>query len=289
MPHHEFEEFSIEFRGHSYDLKGSEFRNIMTQLRDPDSKFVGGWATFSLELTFAADEFINPKPNYILPEIPSNLPADDYRNVMVARTSQISDFTIETSNGTIQAVRLLLILSTRYFRDFINLNPTANTAILPFSKFVVDEVLKFALTGSFDLLGSQVDVLDEFLSCTELIVPTDTHSLTEHIAVNLRRRLQEWQTLPLYDCLKLLVLSCKHGLWELSCTLTNLIANVHYKVFKRDYNAHSTGQNLRIFEELNEQTFRFIHPIDNIKRKFEQSEKMRPILRFRAISKTNEI
>ncbi|KHN70601.1 hypothetical protein Tcan_08801 [Toxocara canis] len=278
----------IAFSGHGCDMVGTPFHKTVTQLIYDRSTFIGGTANVNLELTFPADEFVNPKPNYVLPEIPSHLAADDYRNVMVEKVSEIRqvDFTIETLTGSIQTVRLLLILSTRYFRDFITFNPNAHTATLSFSKYIVNEVLKFAFTGSFDLDETSVEILDEFLSCIELIVPSETRSLTEHIAVKLRRRVnKEWQTLTLHDAVKLLVLSCKHGLWELSCTMTNLIANVHYKVFLRDYNAHSTGENLQLYRKLSEQTFRFIHPLDNMKRKFEQSEKMRPILRFACGSK----
>lgn len=53
------------------------------------------------------------------------------------------------------------------------------------------QVLKFAFTGSFDLAEADVDILDEFLSCVELVLPTDTRSLIEHIALTLRRRVNK--------------------------------------------------------------------------------------------------
>ncbi|VDM48384.1 unnamed protein product [Toxocara canis] len=140
----------IAFSGHGCDMVGTPFHKTVTQLIYDRSTFIGGTANVNLELTFPADEFVNPKPNYVLPEIPSHLAADDYRNVMVEKVSEI---------------RQVLIIQS--------------------------QVLKFAFTGSFDLDETSVEILDEFLSCIELIVPSETRSLTEHIAVKLRRRVNK--------------------------------------------------------------------------------------------------
>uniref|UniRef100_A0A914ZXH7 BTB domain-containing protein n=1 Tax=Parascaris univalens TaxID=6257 RepID=A0A914ZXH7_PARUN len=279
----------ITFVDRSCDIEGTPFQKAMTRLTAGKSIFIGGEACINVELTFPAEEFVDPKPNYILPEIPSHLASNDYRIVMTEKASKINDFTIETLSGFIRTVRLLLMLSTRYFRDFITLNPCCCTATLPFKKETVSEVLKFAFTGSFDLADADVDILDEFLSCVELVLPTNTRSLIEHISLTLRRRVnKEWQILTLHEVLRLLVLSCKHALWDLSCTMTNLVANVHYKVFLRDYNAHSTGENLQLYRQLREQTFRFVHPLENMRRKYEQSARMRPILRFSSSNNADE-
>uniref|UniRef100_A0A914ZSU2 BTB domain-containing protein n=1 Tax=Parascaris univalens TaxID=6257 RepID=A0A914ZSU2_PARUN len=227
----------ITFVDRSCDIEGTPFQKAMTRLTAGKSIFIGGEACINVELTFPAEEFVDPKPNYILPEIPSHLASNDYRIVMTEKASKINDFTIETLSGFIRTVRLLLMLSTRYFRDFITLNPCCCTATLPFKKETVSE---------------------------------------------------EWQILTLHEVLRLLVLSCKHALWDLSCTMTNLVANVHYKVFLRDYNAHSTGENLQLYRQLREQTFRFVHPLENMRRKYEQSARMRPILRFSSSNNADE-
>lgn len=79
----------ITFLDRSCDIEGTPFQKAMTRLTSEKSIFIGGEACINVELTFPAEEFVDPKPNYILPGIPSHLAPNDYRIVMVEKASKI--------------------------------------------------------------------------------------------------------------------------------------------------------------------------------------------------------
>lgn len=105
-----------------------------------------------------------------------------------------SDFTIETLSGFIRTVRLLLMLSTRYFRDFIALNPCASTATLPFSKETVSEVLLYA---TYDMI--YVLRLRE-MRLTEWGVARITYQLTNCQLLNILEVRVKWGKKFQYGC-----------------------------------------------------------------------------------------
>lgn len=252
------------------DLTDTYFHSAALQIFH-DEDYVGSTLWITLQIRMGANDFIIAEPSFttITNAPPATLDKDDYREQMFQRATTKTDFTIITLDGSIETVRYLLYLTIDEIRTLVNLNPALHQITIDFHKQVVQEMINYALKGTFALLDSSPETIDEFIRCLRTYRPHGFWQLIRYIAAELGRKIaQRWNTIRLEDVLRYLRLSMRHQFRELFTRTVVIIANVHYSTFVRDYNSNSTGEQLEIYKELKDSSV----PVDgNVLRKIEST------------------
>ncbi|KAM3716458.1 Chaperonin GroEL [Dirofilaria immitis] len=236
------------------DVWNSEFLTKILKILE-SSEFYDCTLKLSYELRFEAHEFIQISPwlfstAFVTPDIPANLSNDDYRCVI--------DFIIHTKDGTIETVRYLVYLTIDRIHNEIDANPNMKSIIIEHRRESVQQMINYALKGSFDLIDASPDVLDDFILCIRAFRPRGFWTLIHHITDGLRKKLNdEWEKLDIDIVLRYLNLSVHHRLHELCSKAIILIANVHYKQFMLEYNVDSSGSKLEIYNTLKDSELPF--------------------------------
>ncbi|VDK83126.1 unnamed protein product [Litomosoides sigmodontis] len=243
------------FERNLIDVWNSEFLTKILNIFD-SSDFFDCVLQLRYELRFKADEFIQVHPwlsstAFVTPNIPANLPNNDYRSVMCTKALQNPDFTIHTKDGTIETMRYLLYLTIDRIHSEIDANPGIKSIVIEYRKKSVQQMIDYALKGSFDMMDEAPDDLDDFILCIRAFRPRGFWTLIHHITDGLRNKLNEqWEKLDIDIVLRYLSLSAHHRLHELCSKAIILVANVHYKQFMLEYNVDSSGSKLQIYNML---------------------------------------
>ncbi|MCP9257101.1 hypothetical protein DINM_000335 [Dirofilaria immitis] len=167
------------------DVWNSEFLTKILKILE-SSEFYDCTLKLSYELRFEAHEFIQISPwlfstAFVTPDIPANLSNDDYRCVMYAKAVENSDFIIHTKDGTIETVRYLVYLTIDRIHNEIDANPNMKSIIIEHRRESVQQMINYALKGSFDLIDASPDVLDDFILCIRAFRPRGFWTLIHHI------------------------------------------------------------------------------------------------------------
>ncbi|VDK57905.1 unnamed protein product [Anisakis simplex] len=167
------------------------------------------------------DDFVDVQPWYTsrLNAPPAYLDSNDYRQKMFENATTNLDFTLETLDGTIETVRYLLYLTVDGIRTFVNEHPDAYRMKIDYRRDTVEEMINFALKGTFGLIEAPSAALNDYIACIRLYRPHGFWQLIRYIASKLSEHVTQF---------------------ELS--------------FRRDYNADSTGERLEIYKELKHST-----------------------------------
>ncbi|VDM41091.1 unnamed protein product [Toxocara canis] len=252
----------LRFSMNHVDFSDGEFVSTLSNMLASGSDINDSFLV-TLEIRIQADEFFKIESwtfasTFIVPAVPSFLGKNDYRTQMFLTANAKPDFTIETLDGDVKAVRYLLYLTIERIRIEVDANPNIRSVTVNFHKLVVKEMINYALKGSFDLFDSSTKILDEFLTCIRFYRPYRfwglIHRLTNHLGDKLN---EQWRTLSLNELLEYLRLGCHQRLHEVSAKAAIIVANLHYKELIRDYNADSTGEQLEMYHALHRAEFPF--------------------------------
>ncbi|CAG9532514.1 unnamed protein product [Cercopithifilaria johnstoni] len=252
----------LMFERNLIDVWNSEFLTKILNILD-SSDFSDCILKLRYELRFEAREFIQVYPwlsstAFVTPNIQANLSNNDYRSVMCAKALENPDFTIHTKDGTIKTVRYLLYLTIDGIHNEVDANPNIKSIVIEYQKKSVQQMINYALKGSFDMMDAPPDVLDDFILCIRTFRPRGFWTLIHHITDGLRNKLNEqWEKLDIDIVLRYLSLSAHHRLHELCSKAIILVANVHYKQFMLEYNVDSNGSKLEIYNMLRDSELPF--------------------------------
>uniref|UniRef100_A0A8R1XP48 Uncharacterized protein n=1 Tax=Onchocerca volvulus TaxID=6282 RepID=A0A8R1XP48_ONCVO len=252
----------LMFERNLIDVWNSEFLTKLMEILET-SDFFDCILQLQYELRFEAHEFVQVYPwlfstAFVTPNIPSNLPNNDYRSIMYAKAIENPDFTIYATDGTIETVRYLIYLTIDRIHTEIDANPGIKSIVIEYRKESVQQMINYALKGSFDLMNASPNILDDFISCIRTFRPRGFWTLIHHITDGLRKKLNdEWDKLDIDIVLRYLSLSIHHRLHELCSKAIILVANIHYRQFMLEYNIDSNGSKLEIYNTLKDSELPF--------------------------------
>ncbi|VDM99501.1 unnamed protein product, partial [Onchocerca ochengi] len=101
------------------------------------------------------------------------------------------DFTIYAKDGTIETVRYLIYLTIDRIHTEIDANPGIKSIVIEYRKESVQQMINYALKGSFDLMNASPNILDDFISCIRTFRPRGFWTLIHHITDGLRKKLND--------------------------------------------------------------------------------------------------
>ncbi|VDK89401.1 unnamed protein product [Litomosoides sigmodontis] len=265
-------------------FEGNPLLASLTEAFDMHSRWQGGRAMLTVEMSFAASDF-QIQLNKTIP-VQTSLKDGDFRKKLKDIYQNIgADFIFKTLDGEIQSHKSLLYISSPYFRDLFNSdNITLNQITLNYNRQAVLQTLSYMIFGAFE--SSEIvdpELIPQMLKCAKQFQLRMTQ-FDDDIG-----RVLMFQLLNNLDNLEKIVkiLSLTHrqqAYYQVKRMCIAMIVEKHYRRFVREYNSDAVGEKLDIFERLSSAIVPSLSPINRIHSIHRGSVVCQRILRYEEFS-----
>uniref|UniRef100_A0A8R1TSL1 BTB domain-containing protein n=1 Tax=Onchocerca volvulus TaxID=6282 RepID=A0A8R1TSL1_ONCVO len=253
------------FSNGNYRLfEGNPLLASLIEAFDINSRWYGGRAMLTIEMSFAASNF-QIQMNKTLP-IQSLLKDGDFRKKLKDIYEHIEpDFIFKTLNGDIQSYKSLLYISSPYFRDLLSSdNITLNQITLNYNREAVLQTLSYMIFGMFE--SSEIvdpELILQMLKCAkqfQLRMTQFDDDIGRVLAFQLLNNLDN-----LDEIIKILSLTHRQqAYYQVKRMCIAIIVEKHYQRFVQEYNSNAVGEKLDIFERLSSAIMPNLSPINRI-------------------------
>uniref|UniRef100_A0A0R3RGJ3 BTB domain-containing protein n=1 Tax=Elaeophora elaphi TaxID=1147741 RepID=A0A0R3RGJ3_9BILA len=240
---------STLFSNGNYRLfEGNPLLASLTEAFDIDSRWQGGRAMLTIEMSFDAKDF-QVQMNKSLP-VQSLLRDGDFRK-------KLKDIH--------QNIRPLLYISSPYFRDLLSSdNVTTNQITLNYNRQAVLQTISYMIFGVFESSEIvDVELIPQMMRCAKQFQLRMTQFDDDIGRVLIFQLLNNMDNLD--EIIKILSLTHRQqSYYQVKRMCIAMIVEKHYRRFVQEYNSDAVGEKLDIFQHLSTAIVPSLSPINRI-------------------------
>ncbi|CAG9534484.1 unnamed protein product [Cercopithifilaria johnstoni] len=266
-------------------FEGDPLLTSLTEAFSIHSRWQGGHAMLTVEMSFAASDF-QIQLNKSLP-VQSLLKDGDFRKKLKDIYENVGpDFIFKTLDGEIQSYKSLLYISSPYFRDLLNSdNITLNQITLNYNREAVLQTLSYMIFGVFE--SSEIvdpEVIPQMLKCAKQFQLRMTQFDDDIGRVLVFQLLNNLDNLD--KIIKILLLTHRQqSYYQVKRMCIAIIVEKHYRRFVQEYNSDAVGEKLDIFERLSSAVVPSLSPINRIHSIYRGSMACQRILHYKKLGR----